>query len=75
MKKLYMIGVFSAIAATSVAQWNVQNTPNRKTFTRSEVSPMVSRHAEFSGMNWENRVTLLTEDFQAVPGNVPAALP
>ncbi|MFM7770434.1 MAG: T9SS type A sorting domain-containing protein [Bacteroidota bacterium] len=75
MKKLYMIGVFSAIAATSFAQWNAQNSPNRKTFTRSEVSPMVSRHAEFTGMNWENRVTLLSEDFQAVSGAMPAALP
>jgi Secretion system C-terminal sorting domain len=75
MKKIYLIGAFTALAATSFAQWNVTSSPNRRNFTRAEISPRASVHQELVHASWENRLILLSQDFQGVTGAMPAALP
>lgn len=76
MKKIYLLGLFTAVASVSFAQWSVQQSPARRTFTRSEISPRASIRQEMApSMDWSNRVVLLTEDFQGVSGTLPAGLP
>ena len=76
MKKIYLLGLFTAVASVSFAQWSVQQSPARRTFTRSEISPKASIRQEMApSINWSNRVVLLTEDFQGVTGTMPAGLP
>lgn len=76
MKKIYLLGLFTAVASVSFAQWSVQQSPARRTFTRSEISPKASIRQEMApSVDWSNRVTLLTEDFQGVMGAMPGALP
>ena len=76
MKKIYLLGLFTAVASVSFAQWSVQQSPARRTFTRSEISPKASIRQEMApSINWSNRVVLLTEDFQGVTGSMPAGLP
>ncbi len=75
MKKIYLLGLFTAVASVSFAQWSVQQSPARRTFTRSEISPRASIRQEMApSVDWSNRVVLLSEDFQ-VPGPMPGALP
>ena len=76
MKKIYLLGLFTAVASVSFAQWSVQQSPSRRTFTRSEISPRASVRQEMApSIDWSNRVVLLTEDFQGVSGTMPGALP
>ena len=76
MKKIYLLGLFTAVASVSFAQWSVQQSPARRTFTRSEISPRASIRQEMApSIDWSNRVVLLTEDFQGVSGTLPAGLP
>ena len=76
MKKIYLLGLFTAVASVSFAQWSVQQSPARRTFTRSEISPKARIRQEMApSINWSNRVVLLTEDFQGVTGSMPAGLP
>lgn len=76
MKKIYLLGLFTAVASVSFAQWSVQQSPARRTFTRSEISPRASIRQEMApSVDWSNRVVLLSEDFQSVTGTLPGALP
>ncbi len=76
MKKIYLLGLFTAVASVSFAQWSVQQSPSRRTFTRSEISPKASIRQEVApSIDWSNRVVLLSEDFQGVAGTMPGALP
>jgi len=76
MKKIYLLGLFTTVASVSFAQWSVQQSPARRTFTRSEISPKATIRQEMApSADWSNRVTLLTEDFQGVTGAMPGALP
>jgi hypothetical protein len=76
MKKIYLLGLFTAVASVSFAQWSVQQSPARRTFTRSEISPRASIRQEMTpSVDWSNRVVLLSEDFQSVTGTLPGALP
>jgi len=76
MKKIYLLGLFTTLASVSFAQWSVQQSPARRTFTRSEISPKATIRQEMApSADWSNRVTLLTEDFQGVMGAMPGALP
>ena len=76
MKKIYLLGLFTAVASVSFAQWSVQQSPARRTFTRSEISPRASIRQEMApSVDWSNRVVLLSEDFQGVTGAMPASLP
>ncbi|MFA9220917.1 MAG: T9SS type A sorting domain-containing protein [Sediminibacterium sp.] len=76
MKKIYLLGLFTAVASVSFAQWSVQQSPARRTFTRSEISPRASIRQEMApSIDWSNRVVLLSEDFQSVTGAMPGALP
>ena len=76
MKKIYLLGLFTAVASVSFAQWSVQQSPARRTFTRSEISPKASLRQEMApSIDWSNRVVLLSENFQSVTGAMPGALP
>ncbi len=76
MKKIYLLGLFTALASVSFAQWSVQQSPARRTFTRSEISPRASIRQEMApSIDMSNRVVLLSEDFQGVSGTMPGALP
>ncbi len=76
MKKIYLLGLFTVVASVSFAQWSVQQSPSRRTFTRSEISPKASIRQEVApSIDWSNRVVLLSEDFQGVAGTMPGALP
>ncbi len=76
MKKIYLLGLFTAVASVSFAQWSVQQSPARRTFTRNEISPRASNRQEMApSVDWSNRVVLLSEDFQGVSGAMPAGLP
>ena len=76
MKKIYLLGLFTAVASVSFAQWSVQQSPARRTFTRSEISPKASIRQEMApSIDWSNRVVLLSENFQSVTGAMPGALP
>ena len=76
MKKIYLLGLFTTLVSVSFAQWSVQQSPARRTFTRSEISPKATIRQEMApSADWSNRVTLLTEDFQGVMGAMPGALP
>lgn len=76
MKKIYLLGLFTALASVSFAQWSVQQSPARRTFTRSEISPRASIRQEMApSIDMSNRVVLLTEDFQGVSGAMPGSLP
>ncbi len=76
MKKIYLLGLFTAVASVSFAQWSVQQSPARRTFTRSEISPRASIRQEMApSVDWSNRVIILEQDFQGVTGAMPAGLP
>jgi hypothetical protein len=76
MKKIYLLGLFTALTSVSFAQWSVQQSPARRTFTRSEISPRASIRQEMApSIDMSNRVVLLSEDFQGVSGTMPGALP
>ena len=76
MKKIYLLGLFTVVASVSFAQWSVQQSPARRTFTRSEISPRASIRQEMApSVDWSNRVIILEQDFQGVTGAMPAGLP
>jgi hypothetical protein len=75
MKKIYLLAIASVFATTAFGQWKVANSPARRTFTKSEISPLSGKRQSLTPLTPSNRVELLNENFEGVTGTLPAGLP
>jgi hypothetical protein len=75
MKKLYIFLLFCVAITQVTAQVSWTDYPYKKIFSREEITPKPIIHQEIIHAPMENRVILLSEDFQSVSGTLPAGLP
>ena len=75
MKKLYIFLLFCVAITQATAQVSWADYPYKKIFSRQEITPKPIIHQEIIHAPMENRVLLLSEDFQGVTGAMPGALP
>jgi hypothetical protein len=75
MKKIYLMAIASVFATTAFGQWNVANSPARRTFTKNEITPLSGKRQTLTPVTPSNRVELLNENFEGVTGTLPGALP
>ena len=75
MKKLFIFLLISVAITQATAQVSWAEYPDKEIFSREEITPKPIIHQEIIHAPMENRVLLLSEDFQDVSGTLPAGLP
>ncbi|MCC6599755.1 MAG: T9SS type A sorting domain-containing protein [Crocinitomicaceae bacterium] len=75
MKKIYSVVLVLLVSSVAYSQWNVGTNPVKRTFSKSEISPIMARRQSVVSTPPAMRVELLNENFNGVAGPLPAALP